>query len=214
LRSYQSFSTSRMRQSARRGSAAQRLQAHTGVRRAREASRRNHEFMNDDLLTRRSAIGLQVLLMRPRSARSHQRLSGRDFVAQFRAISFCEQFRLISFHCACSLAQQLARSCREDCGCQGSRTKPGFPGKSICWDGSAVVIVCSCNVISDHQVRCVTAEQAVRGTSGVYRCLGCSATCGRCVRTIRDIMDEVLAERTVDLPASPGICAPSEPPSF
>jgi bacterioferritin-associated ferredoxin len=73
------------------------------------------------------------------------------------------------------------------------------------------VIVCSCNVISDQQVRSVTAEQCVRGTSEVYRCLGCSAACGRCARTIRGIVDEVLAERTVALPASPSICAPSVP---
>jgi bacterioferritin-associated ferredoxin len=71
------------------------------------------------------------------------------------------------------------------------------------------VIVCSCNVISDHQVRSVTAEQAVRATSEVYRCLGCSAACGRCVRTIRTIMDQVHAEMTL-LPASPSICAAPE----
>jgi bacterioferritin-associated ferredoxin len=58
------------------------------------------------------------------------------------------------------------------------------------------VIVCSCNVISDHQVRSVTAERAVRATSEVYRCLGCSAECGRCARTIRRIMDEALAGAT------------------
>jgi bacterioferritin-associated ferredoxin len=52
------------------------------------------------------------------------------------------------------------------------------------------VIVCSCNVISDHQVRSVAAEHKVRGTSEVYRCLGCNAECGRCARTIRRIMDE------------------------
>jgi bacterioferritin-associated ferredoxin len=72
------------------------------------------------------------------------------------------------------------------------------------------VIVCSCNVISDHQVRSVAAERTVRATSEVYRCLGCSAACGRCVRTIRHIMDEVLAEQTIALPASPSICASSE----
>jgi bacterioferritin-associated ferredoxin len=59
--------------------------------------------------------------------------------------------------------------------------------------GSAAVIVCSCNVISDHQVRSVTSERSVRATSEVYRCLGCSAECGRCARTIRRIMDEATA---------------------
>jgi bacterioferritin-associated ferredoxin len=52
------------------------------------------------------------------------------------------------------------------------------------------VIVCSCNVISDQQVRSVAAERTPRGTSEVYRCLGCSAECGRCARTIRRIIDE------------------------
>ena len=55
------------------------------------------------------------------------------------------------------------------------------------------MIVCSCNVLSDHQIRTVTAANDVRATSEVYRCLGCSAACGRCVRTIRNIMDEVHA---------------------
>jgi bacterioferritin-associated ferredoxin len=55
------------------------------------------------------------------------------------------------------------------------------------------VIVCSCNVISDHQVRTVAAEQNARGTSEIYRCLGCSVECGRCARTIHRIMDEALA---------------------
>jgi bacterioferritin-associated ferredoxin len=67
------------------------------------------------------------------------------------------------------------------------------------------VIVCSCNVISDHQVRSVTAERTVRATSEVYRCLGCSAECGRCARTIRRIMDEALA--TSRLAAGTCVCA-------
>ena len=59
------------------------------------------------------------------------------------------------------------------------------------------MIVCSCNVISDHQVRSVTAERAARGTSEVYRCLGCSAECGRCARTIKTIIDEAYRECTL-----------------
>ena len=64
--------------------------------------------------------------------------------------------------------------------------------------GGYAVIVCSCNVITDHQVRSLTAERPVRGTSEVYRCLGCSAECGRCARTIRRIMDEVGARSADD----------------
>jgi bacterioferritin-associated ferredoxin len=55
------------------------------------------------------------------------------------------------------------------------------------------MIVCSCNVLSDHDVRTVAAAQSPRTTGQVYGCLGCSPQCGRCARTIRRIMDEALA---------------------
>ncbi len=56
------------------------------------------------------------------------------------------------------------------------------------------MIVCSCNVFTDHDVRSTLAGGAVpRTTCQVYHCLGCSAQCGRCARTIRRIMDEALA---------------------
>jgi len=57
------------------------------------------------------------------------------------------------------------------------------------------MIVCSCNVLSDHDVRStLTGDEAAPRTAGdVYHCLGCSAQCGRCARTIRRIMDEALA---------------------
>jgi bacterioferritin-associated ferredoxin len=56
------------------------------------------------------------------------------------------------------------------------------------------VIVCSCNVLSDHDVRrAVSVAQMPPRTPGqVYGCLGCSAQCGRCARTIKKIMDEAL----------------------
>jgi bacterioferritin-associated ferredoxin len=55
------------------------------------------------------------------------------------------------------------------------------------------MIVCSCNVLSDHEVRSAASTAARRSTSHVYGCLGCSAQCGRCARTIRRIMNEALA---------------------
>jgi len=55
------------------------------------------------------------------------------------------------------------------------------------------MIVCSCNVLSDHDVRGVVHASAPRSTHQVYGCLGCSAQCGRCARTIRKIMDEALS---------------------
>ena len=56
------------------------------------------------------------------------------------------------------------------------------------------MIVCSCNVFTDHDVRnAVSAAELPPRTPGqVYGCLGCSAQCGRCARTIKKIMDEAL----------------------
>ena len=56
------------------------------------------------------------------------------------------------------------------------------------------MIVCSCNVLTDHDVRSTLSgnDSAPRTAGEVYGCLGCSAQCGRCARTIRRIMDEAL----------------------
>jgi bacterioferritin-associated ferredoxin len=57
------------------------------------------------------------------------------------------------------------------------------------------MIVCSCNVITDHDVRAAvkTVPHARPSTCKVYNCLGCGAQCGRCARAIRRIMDEAIA---------------------
>jgi len=56
------------------------------------------------------------------------------------------------------------------------------------------MIVCSCNVLSDHDVRnAVSAAGDVPlHPKHIYGCLGCSAECGRCARTIKSIIDEEL----------------------
>jgi len=56
------------------------------------------------------------------------------------------------------------------------------------------MIVCSCNVFSENEVRCALAS-AVRPprVSQVYACLGYARQCGRCARTIKKIIDEVSA---------------------
>jgi bacterioferritin-associated ferredoxin len=62
-------------------------------------------------------------------------------------------------------------------------------------DGPAVrMIVCSCNVLTDHDVRSAVsaAEGLPRNAKQIYGCLGCSAECGRCARTIKTIIDEAL----------------------
>jgi len=58
------------------------------------------------------------------------------------------------------------------------------------------MIVCSCNVLSDHDVRgaVTAAEDIPRSAKQVYDCLGCSVECGRCARTIKTIIDEALGD--------------------
>ena len=62
------------------------------------------------------------------------------------------------------------------------------------------MIICSCNVLTDREVRAVMTEAAPRRPGEVYGCLGCSPQCGRCARTIRRIMAEALptGEELVD----------------
>jgi|SoimicmetaTmtLMB_FD_contig_31_3997591_length_279_multi_3_in_0_out_0_1 bacterioferritin-associated ferredoxin len=53
------------------------------------------------------------------------------------------------------------------------------------------MIVCSCNVFSDSQVRAAIASAAQRPRmSRVYASLGCVAKCGGCAHTIKKIIDE------------------------
>jgi bacterioferritin-associated ferredoxin len=56
------------------------------------------------------------------------------------------------------------------------------------------MIICSCNVLSDDEVRTALAGSDLppRTAGEVYGCLGCSPQCGRCARTIKRIMDEAL----------------------
>jgi bacterioferritin-associated ferredoxin len=68
------------------------------------------------------------------------------------------------------------------------------------------MIVCSCNVLSDQQIRTAVKDGAPRATSQVYGCLGCSAQCGRCARTIRRIMHEALGA----CPAGCACCTPAQ----
>ena len=65
------------------------------------------------------------------------------------------------------------------------------------------MIVCSCNVLSDHDVRDAvnSADILPRSAKQLYGCLGCSAQCGRCARTIRKIIDETLNGAKVSCPA-------------
>ncbi len=57
------------------------------------------------------------------------------------------------------------------------------------------MIVCSCNVLSDGQIRACMGPgpDCPRTPAQVYRCLGCGPRCGRCAKTIRAVMDSALA---------------------
>ena len=56
----------------------------------------------------------------------------------------------------------------------------------------AVMIICSCNVFSDGEVRALMeARPPAAGTAQSLPGLGHEPQCGRCARTIRKIMDEV-----------------------
>ena len=58
------------------------------------------------------------------------------------------------------------------------------------------MIVCSCNVFSDRDVRGVLAsgDEGPRKVRDVYGCLGCSPKCGRCARTIHELLQQCRGE--------------------
>lgn len=53
------------------------------------------------------------------------------------------------------------------------------------------MIVCSCNVLTDHDVRAAMkdTDELPRTAHQVYGCLGCRVECGRCVATIRKLLE-------------------------
>jgi bacterioferritin-associated ferredoxin len=57
---------------------------------------------------------------------------------------------------------------------------------------SSAVIVCSCNVLSDGQIRSAIASAAPRPRlSHIYASLDCAAKCGRCACTIKVMLEEL-----------------------
>ncbi|MBI1868008.1 MAG: (2Fe-2S)-binding protein [Methylocystis sp.] len=56
------------------------------------------------------------------------------------------------------------------------------------------MIVCSCNVVSDDDVRdCLGAETERVSVGAVFRTMGHEPKCGRCARNISGIVDEHVA---------------------
>jgi bacterioferritin-associated ferredoxin len=53
------------------------------------------------------------------------------------------------------------------------------------------MIICSCNVFSDADVKMAIADATAHPRlSCVYALLGCAARCGRCARTIKALIDD------------------------
>jgi bacterioferritin-associated ferredoxin len=55
------------------------------------------------------------------------------------------------------------------------------------------MIVCHCNVFTDHDIRAACTGEGPDCPSAVgevYRCFGCSPECGRCARLILSILRE------------------------
>lgn len=57
------------------------------------------------------------------------------------------------------------------------------------------MIVCQCNVLSDKAIleRARSPVDAPRSPAQVYRCMGCSPNCGKCVKTIRALLKQAQA---------------------
>jgi bacterioferritin-associated ferredoxin len=53
------------------------------------------------------------------------------------------------------------------------------------------MIVCSCNILSDSQVRAIASGTPRLRMSQIYHSLGCAAECGRCGHTIKVIFEEI-----------------------
>lgn len=54
------------------------------------------------------------------------------------------------------------------------------------------MIICSCNVLSDAQIRSAITSAIPRPRmSGIYASAGCAAKCGRCAHTIKSMIEEI-----------------------
>jgi bacterioferritin-associated ferredoxin len=65
------------------------------------------------------------------------------------------------------------------------------------------MIVCSCNVFSDAEVKSTIANAArPPRVSQIYASLGCTAKCGRCAHTVKAILDADFRKPTEMLSAA------------
>jgi bacterioferritin-associated ferredoxin len=55
------------------------------------------------------------------------------------------------------------------------------------------VIICSCNVLSEEQIMAALKRSArvkSRTPGEAYRCLGCAPRCGRCLASVRALLEK------------------------
>ena len=65
------------------------------------------------------------------------------------------------------------------------------------------MIICSCSVLSDKQVRAaLNTPNPPRTPCQVHRHLGCEPQCGRCVRSMRDIINTAHGNALPETPAA------------
>lgn len=61
------------------------------------------------------------------------------------------------------------------------------------------MIICSCSVLSDKQVRtALDASNPPRTPCQVHRHLGCEPQCGRCVRSMRELINRARQETAAE----------------
>ena len=74
------------------------------------------------------------------------------------------------------------------------------------------MIICSCNLFSEQQVRSALAKAKQMRMSQVYAYLGRSAQCGRCAHTIKEIMGSK-SRSGVSVMSSSGLVIDSRAPA-
>jgi len=62
--------------------------------------------------------------------------------------------------------------------------------------------VCICNAFTERHVRQVL-DQGARSPAGVFRARGCAPQCGKCVPTLRQIVDRHCTDEAVAAPVLP-----------
>ena len=90
-----------------------------------------------------------------------------------------------------SLRQSQAAGCldRDEMGQQRTKSARAMPESQKAQIG---MIICSCNVISDHDVReaFLSADVELWSTAQLYNCLGCLVQCGLCSRSVGRTLQE------------------------